>query len=208
MGKSRYRTLVTVSWHAGTVPEPLRWRVALAPTLAKFAGALLLAVVAASSGTERERLLLAGVGALALGVWGLRDILAPVRLSADAEGVTVVTGFAGRRRVPWPEVERVGLGEHRSLGLRTELLEVDTGESLHLFSRYDLGAPCDEVEAAITDLRRSVADEQAQAEGDEQQRGAESERPPDPYAAEQGADRVDHEGDDGKPQQRARDDDQ
>jgi len=199
---------VTVSWHAGVVPEPLKWRVALEPTLAKFAGALLLALVAASSGAERERLLLAGVGALALGVWGLRDVLAPVRLAADADGVTVVTGFAGRRRVPWREVERVGLGEHRGLGRRTELLEVDTGESLYLFSRYDLGAPCDEVEAAIADLRRSVAEEHAQAEGDEQQRRGEREGPPDPYAAEQGSGRVDHEGDHGEPHQRARHDDQ
>jgi Bacterial PH domain len=182
--------------------------VALAPTLAKFAGAVLLALVAVSSGSERERLLLAGVGALALGVWALRDVLAPVRLSADADGVTVVTGFARRRRIPWYEVERVGLGEHRSLGLRSELLEVDAGESLHLFSRYDLGAPCDEVEAAIADLRRSVDEEHAQAEGDEQQRRGERERPADPYAAEQGADRVDHQGDQREPQQRARHDDQ
>jgi hypothetical protein len=82
-------------------------------------------------------------------------VLAPVRLSADTEGVTVVRGYAGHRRIPWPEVERVGVGEHRSLGLRAELLEIDTGESLHLFSRYDLGAPCAEVAEALAGLRRS-----------------------------------------------------
>lgn len=136
------------------VPEHLtRWRVAASPTLLKFAGALLLAAVAALSGAERQRLLLAGVAALALGVWGLRDVVAPVRLSADAEGVTVVSGFAGHRRIPWREVERIGLGEHRSLGLRTELLEIDAGESLHLFSRYDLGAPCAEVAATLEEMR-------------------------------------------------------
>ena len=130
-----------------------RWRVASTPTLWKFAGALLLAAVAVLSGEERERLLLAGVGAVALGVYGLRDLVAPVRLSADTEGVTVVSGFARRRRVPWREIERVGLGEHRSLGLRTEILEIDAGESLHLFSRYDLGAPCAEVAETLQEMR-------------------------------------------------------
>lgn len=186
----------------------MKWRVAPAPTMVKFAGVLLLALVAASSGGERERLLLAGVAALALGVYGLRDVVAPVRLSADVDGVTVVSGYAGRRRIPWREVERVGLGEHRSLGLRTELLEIDAGESLHLFGWYDLGAPCDEVEAALADLRRSADEEHAEAEGEEQQRRGERERPLDSHSAEQRADRVDDEGDRGEPQQRAGHDDQ
>jgi hypothetical protein len=182
--------------------------VAPIPTLAKFAGALLLALVAVLSGAERERLLLAGVGALAFGVYGLRDVLAPVRLSADAEGVTVVRGFAGHRRIPWREVERVAVGEHRSHGLRTELLEIDAGESLHLFSRYDLGAPCEEVEEALAELRWSADDQHADAEAEEQQRRGDRERPLDPGPAEQGADRVDDEGDRGEPQQRARHDHQ
>ena len=139
------------------MPGPAtRWRVAPLPTLLKFAAALLLAATAALSGAERERFLLAGVAALALGAYGLRDVLAPVRLSADAEGVTVISGYAGHRHIPWQEVERVGVGEHRSLGLRTELLEIDTGESLHLFSRHDLGAPCEEAAQTLAGLRRSA----------------------------------------------------
>ena len=142
------------------MPRPAtRWRVAPLPTLLKFAAALLLAAIAALSGAERERLLLAGVAALALGAYGLRDVLAPVRLSADDEGVTVVSGYAGHRQIPWAEVERVGVGEHRSFGLRTELLEIDTGESLHLFSRYDLGAPCEEAAETLAGLRRSADEE-------------------------------------------------
>ena len=135
----------------------------------KLAGAVLLAVVAATSDGERARLLLVGVAALALAAWGLRDVLAPVRLAADEEGVTVVTGYAGRRRIPWAEVERVSVGEHRGLGLRTEILEIDTGETLHLFSRHDLGAPCEEVEQALTALRRSAGDQNVPSEGDERQ---------------------------------------
>jgi hypothetical protein len=125
--------------------------------VAKFAGAVLLALVAGLSGAERERLVLAAAGALALAVWGLRDVLAPVRLSADAEGVTVVRGFAGHARIPWHQVERVAVTERRSHGLRTELLEIDTGGALHLFSRHDLGAPCEEVEQVLLALR-SAAD--------------------------------------------------
>ena len=131
----------------------MKWRVPPVLPVTKLAVAVLLAVVAVLPGAERERLLLAGVAALALGVWGLRDVVAPVRLAADAEGVTVVTGFARRRGVPWRQIERLGVGEHRSLGLRSEVLEIDTGESLHLLSRYDLGAPCGEVEEALRALR-------------------------------------------------------
>jgi Bacterial PH domain len=135
------------------VPESVRWRVPPAFAPAKLAGAVLLALVALWPGAERERLLLAGAAALALAAWGLRDLLAPVRLRADTEGVTVVSGFAGHRRIPWQEVERVGVGAHRSLGRRTEVLEIDTGESLHLFSRFELGAPCERVEETLRELR-------------------------------------------------------
>src|SRR3569833_3205718 len=188
-----------------------RWRVAPALTLLKFAGALLLAAVAALSGAERERLLLAGVAALALGAYGLRDVLAPVRLSADDEGETVVSGFAGHRRIPWREVDRVGVGEHRGLGRRTHVREVDTGESLHLCGRHDLGAPCEEVAETLLGLRGSVDsvdEEHPEAEAEEQQRGGERERPPDAAPAEQRADRVDHERDERKPDQRAAHDDE
>jgi Bacterial PH domain len=150
------------------VPESRRWRVPAAPAVAKLAGAVLLAVVAATSGAERERLLLAAVAALAMAAWGLRDVLAPVRLAADEEGVTVVSGYARRRRIPWAHVERVGVGEHRGLGRRTPILEIDTGEALHLFSRHDLGAPCEEVERALTALRGSAGERHARAEDEEQ----------------------------------------
>jgi hypothetical protein len=150
------------------VSQQHRWRVPAAPAVAKLAGAVLLAVVAATSGTERARLLLVGVAALALAAWGLRDVLAPVRLAADEHGVTVIAGYAGHRRIPWPDVERVGVGEHRSLGRRTRILEIDTGETLHLFSRHDLGAPCQDVERALTALRRSAGDQRARSDDDEQ----------------------------------------
>ncbi|MFB9837773.1 PH domain-containing protein [Actinoallomurus acaciae] len=138
---------------------PQRWHVAPVLVFAKFAGALLLVLLAVLSGDERERLLLCAAGALALGVYGLRDVLAPVRLSADAGGVTVIHGFAGHRHIPWHEVEHVAVTERRSHGLRTELLEIDAGESLHLFSRHDLGAPLQEVEETLRELRPAADQE-------------------------------------------------
>ncbi|HEU5158135.1 MAG TPA: PH domain-containing protein [Streptosporangiaceae bacterium] len=147
--------------------KQVRWRVPAAPAVGKLAGAVLLGVVAAASGAEPRRLLLVGVAALALAAWGLRDVLAPVRLAADADGVTVVTGYARRRRIPWADIERVRVGEHRSLGRRTQILEIDTGETLHLFSRHDLGAPCDDVEQALTALRPSAGGQTAEDDGEE-----------------------------------------
>ncbi len=65
----------------------------------------------------------------------------------------MVVGFAGRRRLSWPEIERVRVDRRERLGLRAELLEVDAGDSLHLFSRNDLGAEPDEVLATLLALR-------------------------------------------------------
>ena len=79
---------------------------------------------------------MAVAAALFLAVWGLRDLIAPVRLSADAEGVTVVSGFAGRRRLPWAAIERITVDTRTRRGLRSETLEIDTGEAIHLFSRW------------------------------------------------------------------------
>jgi hypothetical protein len=87
--------------------------------------------------------------------------------------VTVVSGFARRRHVPWREIERVGLGEQRSLGRRTEILEIDAGDSLHLFSRYDLDAPCAEVAETLQEMRdaalASAEEEHPEPEAEQEQ---------------------------------------
>lgn len=91
--------------------------------------------------------------AAGLAVWALRDLIAPVRLAADTEGITVVTGYAGRRRVPWTRVERVRVDRRERRGLRAELLEIDCGDTLHLFSVHDLGADPEAVLATLLELR-------------------------------------------------------
>lgn len=119
----------------------------------KLAGTGVFALLALLFASEPDRAGLALIAAALLSVLALRDILAPVRLAADGDGLVVVTGFARRRRIPWSEIERVRVDERKRLGLRTEMLEVDTGTTLHLFSTYELGARCDEVADALRTLR-------------------------------------------------------
>jgi len=132
--------------------EPvLEWRVDRRLTWIKVVVAVLFVagpwVVSASAASKLVGLV-AGVG---LAVWGLRDLAAPVRLRADAAGVTVVSGFAGHRRFGWKELDRVRLDKRSRLGMTSELLEIDAGESLHFLSRYELGeTPAD----ALDRIRR------------------------------------------------------
>lgn len=129
------------------------WRVPAAQVAVKWAAALAVAVLAALSADDRQFLLLAGAAALGLAAVALRDVLAPVRVAADAAAVTVVAGYAGRRRIPWDEVAAVRVDERRRLLLHTRLLEIETADDLHLFSRFDLGAEVDDVAAALGELR-------------------------------------------------------
>ncbi len=119
----------------------------------KAGGVLVFAMLALFSLGDRVRLVVAGLAALVLAGYALRDLLAPVRLSADRDGVTVVAGFAGSRRLAWSEIERVRVDERRRLGVRSQLLEIDTGDTLHLFSQYDLDAPVTDVAETLAQLR-------------------------------------------------------
>ena len=136
----------------GKVAPVVEWSVpAWLPAL-KAAAALVLGVLGALFGDGPAGYLLTGLAAAGLAVAAGRDLVARRRLAADPEGLTVLVGFAGYRRVPWSEVERIRVDVRRHLGLSTELLEVDAGEQLYLFARRELGAPCDEVAARLTEL--------------------------------------------------------
>lgn len=117
------------------------WHVERRATILKFVGAVLFSLVPfvlRGGGTSHVLGLAVAVG---LVIYGLRDVVAPIRLAADAEGVTVISGYAGHRRLTWAEIDRVRLDSRNRYGGRSEFLEVDAGSSLHLFSRYDLGVP-------------------------------------------------------------------
>jgi Bacterial PH domain len=122
-------------------PEPVVFRVDARLAAAKVAGAVIFLLLAVVFRGDPGRTAFATLGGAVLAGYALRDLIAPRRLAADAEGVTVVVGFAGHRRLGWSEIERVRVDERRRLGTRSELLEIDTGETLHLFSGYDLGVP-------------------------------------------------------------------
>lgn len=130
-----------------------RWRVDTRLTGLKIALAVVFLGAAALFGTDPVGLVIGLIAAAALGAFALRDLVAPVRLAADAGGVTVVTGFAGHRHLPWASIERIRVDERHRLGIRSRLLEIDTGDSLHLFSGYELSAPCEEVAELLQGLR-------------------------------------------------------
>jgi hypothetical protein len=141
------------------LPEPpasCRWRVSPPLTWAKLAAVVAFALVVFIYRDEPMRAFVAGVGALVIGVYAARDLIAPIRLAADLDGVTVVSGYASKQHVPWANVERLRVDRQSRLGLRTEMLEIDTGESVYLFSTYDLNAPCTDVEEALRQLRPDV----------------------------------------------------
>ncbi len=120
----------------------------------KALGALaLLALGLLFAGGDPVRPGLAGLAAAGLLLWALRDVVAPVRLAVDRDGLTVLRGFAGRRRLPWDSVEAIRLERRARRGITAETLEIDAGESLHLFGRRDLDAPLDEVAAALDEAR-------------------------------------------------------
>ncbi|WP_285496433.1 PH domain-containing protein [Actinomadura sp. NBRC 104425] len=137
--------------------SPRSWRVPPVHVAVKAAAAAVVATLAAVSSDDRQFLLLAGVAAVGLAALALRDVLAPVRVAADAEGVTVVRGYAGRRRLAWPEVAAVRVDERRRLLMHTRLLEIETADDLFLFSFFDLGADVHDVAAALERLRRRAA---------------------------------------------------
>jgi hypothetical protein len=138
--------------------EPVTFRVDRRLTMLRIGGFLVFVLVAAFETAPAPRLF-ALVAALVLAAYGLRDLVVPVRLAADTEGVTVATGYAGRRRLSWDEIDRVRLDERRRFGTRSELLEIDTGDNLYLLSTYDLGVRCDDAVKSLQRLSRAAAPE-------------------------------------------------
>jgi hypothetical protein len=79
-----------------------------------------------------------------------RDVLLRPTLQADADGVTVVDGVR-RVRAGWDEVERLRTVRDR----RAPLLELDLGTRVVVLPARRLGAPVDEVLAALEELRQA-----------------------------------------------------
>lgn len=130
----------------------VEWRVPAHLPVLKATGAVVLVALGALYGDGPVGYTFAGLAAAGLAVAAARDLLARRRLAADSDGLTVVTGFAGTRRVPWSEVERIRVDVRRHLGLSTELLEIDAGDHLYLYAGRELGVPVEDVAARLTEL--------------------------------------------------------
>jgi hypothetical protein len=137
--------------------SPLQWRVRPVLPIAKLLGAVALLGLVLAFGREDpvQWFVAIAVGAVLIG-WAARDLIVPVRLSADTSGIVLVTGFARRRHVAWPQVERVRVDRRERMGLRSALLEIDTGDSLHLLSEQELGADPEEVAQSLNALRANA----------------------------------------------------
>ncbi|GIF07630.1 PH domain-containing protein [Actinoplanes siamensis] len=132
----------------------MQWRVKPVLPVTKLMGAVAVVVLAvAFAGRDPVRWALAVLVGCGLAVWALRDVLVPVRLTADHEGVTVVSGFARRRHLRWSEIERVRVDRTVRRGLRSELLEIDAGDAIYLFGAHELGALPEDVVTHLADLR-------------------------------------------------------
>ncbi|GIJ35160.1 PH domain-containing protein [Verrucosispora sp. WMMD703] len=131
-----------------------QWRVPLGlPFLKLAAAASVLALGILLAAGDPLRPVLGGLAAAVLTGWGLRDLVAPVRLAVDPTGITVPAGLLSRRHLAWSMVETIQVHRRSGRGLAGPTLEIDTGDSLHLFSRLDLGADPAEVADALRTAR-------------------------------------------------------
>jgi hypothetical protein len=129
-------------------PSAVSYGVPASVILGKFGVAAALAAIALIFGA-REQVPIGLAAAVGIAVYAARDVLARERLSADFDGLTVISGYAGHRRLDWSDVERMSIDSRLRFGARTEILELDTGDHIFLFSRFDLGVP---PEDALADL--------------------------------------------------------
>ncbi|BEL10744.1 hypothetical protein Q0Z83_089350 [Actinoplanes sichuanensis] len=128
----------------------MQWRVKPALPVAKLIAASALPLLVAVFGPEDlTRWLVAAVVAATIVVWAARDVFHPVRLAADDAGITVLTGFARQRHVPWEQIEAVRVERAR----RSDVLEIDTGEAVYVLSEPQLSADPHEVAVTLADLR-------------------------------------------------------
>lgn len=125
----------------------------------KFAVAALLVVLAlvALGAREISQFVIGLVVAAAVAVYAARDLVARERLRADRDGLVAVRGYAGHRRLPWSEIERVRVDARSRLGTSSELLEIDAGEEIYLFSRHDLGVDPTDAAESLEAVRRGSA---------------------------------------------------
>jgi hypothetical protein len=136
----------------GDRPSAVSYGVPISVIVGKFAVAAVLALIALIVGV-REQVPIGLAAAVGVALYAARDVLARERLAADAHGLTTISGYAGHRHLDWSDMERMSIDSRLRFGARTEILELDIGDHIFLFSRFDLGVPPDEALAALEALR-------------------------------------------------------
>lgn len=116
--------------------------------LAGLAAGLAAAAGAALVIEPTDRLVLAAVAAVLLGLAGV-GLRIGRRLTVDAHGV-VVRGATTSRTISWARILRVTAPSRRRMGIASTTLEIElTDDELLLFGRIDLGADPEQVAAAL-----------------------------------------------------------
>lgn len=140
-----------------TEPAPLEWRVPRHVVAVKVASTAVFALSALWFSDDVARFAVAVAATLLAGGYAVRDLVLPVRLTADAEGVGVSRGFFGLRRLPWDQIVRIKVDERRRFGTVSRLLEIDVDYTLFLFSKHEIGADPAEVADTLRALRDRVS---------------------------------------------------
>lgn len=110
------------------------------PWLTALAGAgAVLAIVLTWQATDAPGRLIFGIAALITAAYAIGDVVFSPRLSADHTGVRIRAPMT-RADLRWDEIEAVRADTRDRLGLRSTTLEVDTGETVVVFSKRSLGA--------------------------------------------------------------------
>lgn len=131
-----------------------QWRVNPKLAFGKLIAAFVLLIAGfALSDDDPVQLVVATVAAAGLFGWGVRDHAVPVRLRLEPDGVYVITGLARWRRLDWAQIEQIQVAVQSRLGLRTETLEIDSGDTIHVLGRHDLGTEPAEVAAVLRAAR-------------------------------------------------------
>ncbi len=140
-------------------PGPARtsvgFSVSTAVIAAKIVSALVLLGLTLGFGV-REQIPIGLAATVGVAVYAARDVLARERLRADATGLVAVHGYASRQHLDWSDVEQILVQSRLRLGVRAETLEVDAGEAIFMFSRYDLGVEPREALTMLTEIPASA----------------------------------------------------
>lgn len=113
--------------------RPYPWLTALA------AAATLVAVGLAWEAHDAPSRLMFAVAAVVVAAYAIGDVVFSPRLTADRTGIRVRSPMT-RADLRWDEIEAVRADTRDRLGLRSTTLEIDTGETVIVFSKRSLGA--------------------------------------------------------------------